>query len=370
MRVSPVRIILAAVAVALGAPLAAQDIPAKLADSTFWRMVTEFSEPDGYFRSENLVGNEMSLQYVIPELKRTTKPGGVYLGVAPDQNFTYIVALRPKIAFIVDIRRGNFLEHMMYKALIEMSANRSQFLSLLFSKPLVPNLADSSSADALLNAYYNSTTSNALYQANLAAIKEHLTKKHGFALSQSDFAGLDYVYGAFYSAGPGLNYNFSTGGGGRGGTSMPTYWDMMVATDLQGAYHAYLATEATFKYLKDMETNNLIVPLVGNFAGDKSLRTVGKYLKDHNATVTAFYTSNVEQYLFQQGDEWARFFANVATLPLDATSTFIRSIPSNGRSAGPGFSLYLTLGSMAEHVKAFNEGRIRSYNDVIAMSHY
>lgn len=123
----------AALAVAT-ASAAAQNIPDRLADSTFWRLMTEFSEPWGTFRSENFVSNETSFQWVIPELRATIKPGGVYLGVAPDQNFTYIVALKPSIAFIVDIRHQNAMQHLLFKALIAMSATRAEFLARLLSR--------------------------------------------------------------------------------------------------------------------------------------------------------------------------------------------------------------------------------------------
>src|SRR5688500_650149 len=123
------------------APAAASRVPARLADSTFWRMITEFSEPDGYFRSDNLVSNETTFQHVIPELVRTLGAGGVYLGVGPDQNFTYMVALRPRIAFIVDIRRGAMLQHLLYKALVELSDDRAAFLALLFGRPAPAGLA-------------------------------------------------------------------------------------------------------------------------------------------------------------------------------------------------------------------------------------
>src|SRR2546430_14944461 len=95
--------------------------------------ISEFSEPNGYFRADNFVSNETTFQYVIRELKKVT-PGGVYLGVGPDQNFTYVVAMRPKIAIIFDIRRQNMLQHLMYKALIEMSSDRADFISRLFSR--------------------------------------------------------------------------------------------------------------------------------------------------------------------------------------------------------------------------------------------
>jgi hypothetical protein len=77
--------------------------------------------------------------------------------------------------------------------------------------------------------------------------------------------------------------------------------------------------------IRDMERRNLIVPLVGDFAGTKAIRAVGTYLKEHGAVVSVFYASNVEQYLFQQGDDWRRYYSNVAALPLDSSSTFIRS---------------------------------------------
>src|SRR4029078_6428705 len=90
-----------------GSPLASEDLPKHVSDAAFWKLATDFSEPGGYFRSDNFVSNEEMFQVVLPDLKKTKKPGGVYLGVGPDQNFTYIVALQPKLAFIFDIRRQN-----------------------------------------------------------------------------------------------------------------------------------------------------------------------------------------------------------------------------------------------------------------------
>ena len=92
---------------------AQQGVPARLADSTFWRLMNDYSEPWGTFRSENFVSNETALQGVLPKLVRRVPPGGVYIGVAPDQNFTMITALRPSIAFIVDIRHQNAMQHLM-----------------------------------------------------------------------------------------------------------------------------------------------------------------------------------------------------------------------------------------------------------------
>jgi hypothetical protein len=113
----------------------AQGQPEWLADSTFWRIVTTFSEPSGYFASDNYVSNENEWQYIIPAKLASFDRGGAYIGVGPEQNFTYIAAFQPRIAFICDIRRQNMLQHLMYKALIEMSADRADLMSMLFARP-------------------------------------------------------------------------------------------------------------------------------------------------------------------------------------------------------------------------------------------
>src|SRR5688572_12660364 len=138
-RRSLARVVLATMFVAglaVVAPSCAREstIPDRLDDSTFWSMVNELSEPGGYFHSDNFVSNELGFQYVIPEMLSSIGTGGVYVGVGPDQNFTYVAALRPRIAFIVDIRRQNMLQHLMYKALIEMSSDRADFLGRLFAR--------------------------------------------------------------------------------------------------------------------------------------------------------------------------------------------------------------------------------------------
>lgn len=353
----------------------AQELPSRLADSTFWRLVTDFSEPGGWFRSDNFVSNEMAFQTVIPTLQRTTRPGGVYLGVGPDQNFTYIVALRPTLSFIFDIRRGNLEEQLLYKAVIEMSATRADFLSRLFSRPRPAGLDTAASADSLIDAFARVPSSDSLYRQNLAAVNAWLTVHHGFALGDSDLAGIAYVYSAFAAAGPDLTYNFGNGRGGgyRGfGRGMPTYAELMVQTDGAGVHRSYIASEANYRVLRQAELDNAIVPLVGNFAGDKAIRAVAAWLRTRHATVTAFYLSNVEQYLWNGGDDGRTFLGNVATLPLDSTSTFIRAVFGGGGFRGGGGGMGMRgptlLASMLDQLTAFRDGRINSYYDVIQLS--
>src|SRR5215475_10989765 len=107
---------------------AADTIPNQIDDEAFWKFIAASSESGGAFQSENFLSNETGFQAVIPALKELTKPGGVYMGVGPEQNFTYIAAIRPKIAFIIDFRPQNMLEHMIYKVLFELSSDRADFI--------------------------------------------------------------------------------------------------------------------------------------------------------------------------------------------------------------------------------------------------
>ena len=115
------------------AQTSASRLPPRLSGQEFLSLMTELSEADGFFRSDNLVSNELFMQRVIPDLTRVVKPGGVYLGVGPEQNFTYMAAVKPAMAFIIDVRRGNLQLHLMYKALFELSSDRADFVSRLFS---------------------------------------------------------------------------------------------------------------------------------------------------------------------------------------------------------------------------------------------
>jgi hypothetical protein len=227
----------------------------------------------------------------------------------------------------------------MYKALFEMSANRADFVGRLFSRKRPAGLTLRSSAGELMQAYLAATPADeATFAANLKAIDDHLTKTRSLPLDADDLAGIEYVYRSFHKFGPGIFYTASING--RPGSAI-TYAALMAATDTVGRNRTYLASEENFTLVKALEQSNLIVPIVGDFAGPKALRSVGAFLKEHGVTVSAFYVSNVEEYL-QRNGVWPKFSANVASMPLDPASLFIR--PSVARSVN-------ALGEMAEETK-------------------
>lgn len=339
-------------------PSAPSELSDRLTDQQFWDLVTGLSEPGGYFDSDNLISNEDTFQTVIPELIRRIPAGGVYLGVGPEQNFPYIIAVRPKLAFITDIRRGNLHVQLLYKALIERSVSRAEFLSRLFARRLPAGSETQNAIEQLLGALSSAPVDRRYFEETLSEIVERLTKRHGFALESGDIAGLRYVYEQFVSGGPSLRFVSS-----RPGNWYPTFAELQVATDGQGVRHGYLATEDAFRQLKAMEERNAIVPVVGNFGGPKALRAIGAYVASHHAVVSVFYTSNVERYLFQ-GGLWPTFIGNVAALPLDENSTFIRSCFDNCSSFGGSRSVTL-LGSMQALIDDVRAARVRSYGDVL-----
>lgn len=344
-------------------------IPERLSDKEFWELSTELSEPAGFFRSDNLVGNEVTLQHPVPELIKRTPRDGVYLGVGPDQNFVYIAAIRPRIAFIVDIRRLNVLQHLFYKSLFELSEDRAAFLSRLFARPRPEGLTDESSPVDLVVAFRDVEPDSALFSRSLEEMRTHLTRTHGFPLTDDDLAGIEYVYTAFFADGPDLTYSFGTGRGRFGGSRfMPSFGHLIAESDAFGVHRGYLATEESYRYVKSLQERNLIVPVTGDFAGPKALRAVGDWVRQRGATVTAFYTSNVEQYLFQSDMNWRNFFENVSSLPVDSASTFIRAIFNSGYQFSgqtPGPRSITLLCPIERHVREFKESRMETYYDVM-----
>ena len=330
---------LAAVVVALllaALPRAADGIPSRLSDHDFWQLSSDASEADGYFRSDNLTSNETAFLRVVPDLVSRTKAGQVYLGVGPEQNFSYIAATRPALAIIFDVRRGNLLIQLMYKAIFELTRNRADFVSMLFSRPRPERLTVDTPVADLFAAFTSAAGDEALYERNLRAIDDRLVKFHGLPLSARELEGIARIYRVFFDRGAAVRFS-------------PTYVDLMTAVDDAGMFRSFLASQANFTYVRELEANNLVVPIVGDFGGQKAIRSIGAYLKARGATVGAFYLSNVEQYLTQDG-KWGAFCRNVAALPLDASSTFIRS--TSGRGAGFGVGFVSSLGSMLSETRS------------------
>lgn len=384
-------------------PVTARARITTISDREFWRLVTEFSEPNGSFPAENFISNETEFQTVLPRLLDHPGTGGVYLGVGPDQNFTYIVNLRPTQAFIVDIRRQNLAQLLYYKALIEVSPTRGDFLSRLFARSKPSALRDSSSIDAWMTALAADPPNPDRADEIVRAALDRLEHTHHFELTDEDRSLIQHVAETFSEYGPDITYmpirsqtqvTRMVGGNGLAlrffnyASPFPTFADLMEETDGRGENRSYLSNEAAYGVLRDMERANAIIPIVGDFAGPHAIRRVGQYVAARHSTINAIYTSNVEQYLFGNG-VWQQYYDNVATLPLRDDSTFIRSyfptgavqiisqIPPPG-AAGDALTppraprrlvqSSSLLCSVKDLLKAVRDGNIATYYDVIQLS--
>ena len=342
-------------------------LPSEISDKDFWRMIVELSEPGGSYPYENFVSNEREVQDVIPALKVTTKPGGVYIGVGPEQNFTYVAALQSKLAFVIDIRRQNMLELLMYKALFELSPDRADFVGRLFSRVRPAGLDTKTSPADLFMAYSSAKADADLHAKNLQAIKASLTK-HGYQLNGDDLSKIEHVYDVFYQGGPGINYAFASPSTPPNLAGSPGYARMMNSTDAAGRNSAFLANEENYQYVREMQRKNLIIPLVGDFAGPAAIRNVARYLKERNSTIAVFYISNVEYYL----DDAQRqvFYANVAALPVTDSSMFIRHILGNPARLNltwwrPGMANVSTVAPMSDLIRAVQSGSHPTMQEII-----
>jgi hypothetical protein len=143
-----------------------------------------------------------------------------------------------------------------------------------------------------------------------------------------------------------------------------SYADLMTQDDGLSRNWSFLATEDRFQAIQGMQKRNLIVPLVGDFAGPTAILSVGKYAQDHAATVHAFYTSNVEEYLFADGRAWNEFCRNVLVLPVDSGSTFIRYVPN-----GLAYKQHRTMmtSKMSSTMRAYRGG-LQSYYALVSRS--
>lgn len=350
---------------------ASQSQPEKLSASEFSRIIRDFSEDGGYFRSDNFTSNEASYLHVVSRLQQLGATGGAYIGVGPEQNFTYIAKVRPKIAFIVDIRRQAMIQHLMFKAIFQMAPSRVQYLALLLSRPLPKNKeklpAPAAPINDILTFVSQLQPDDSTYSKNLSAVRKMIKDDFKFPLSESDQNSLDYVYKSFRTEGLDIAYRVD---GMRGGW-FPTFKELILQPDQNGKLGNFLATKEDYDFVRDLHRRNLIIPIVGDFAGRKALAAVGDYLRKNGFTVTAFYTSNVEQYLFQ-GAVFPGFAANVRKLPIDEHSLFIRAVP-NQRFVHParvaGHMITTLLQQITIFLKDFDSGLYQSYGELVT-THY
>ena len=293
--------------------------------------------------------------------------GGAYVGVGPDQNFSYIAQLKPSIAFIVDIRRDNMLLHLLFKALFELSQTRVEYLSLLCGRPVPATLDGWRTADIdRITAYVDAAARTSA--ADVAALRTRVDgaiRRFGVALSDDDFVTIDRFHRTFIDGG--LDLKFKTFAFGVR-SYFPNYRDLLLETDHAGQRSNYLASEDRFQFVRSLEQRDLVIPVVGNFVGTHALAAIGRLMTDRGVRLSAFYTSNVEFYLFTDRT-FPKFIDNLSQLPHTDRSVIVRSVFSGAIAslmpqAVPGYPSASIVQSMNELLEGYSSGAFHEYREL------
>ena len=330
------------------------------AQSTFAADIAALSEPAGYFDTDNLISNERSYLDVLPELKARGVKGGAYIGVGPDQNFSYIAAIRPDVVFIVDIRRDNLLLHLLFKSLFSLARTRVEFLALLLGRQVPADLESWRAAPIeRVVTHVQSAPLDARAISVVRARADEAITRTGVPLSQEDRATIDRFHRRFIDAGVDLRFQ-STGRPPQ--NHYPTYRDLLLSADEQGHRSNYLASEEAFQFIKDLQQRDLVIPVVGDLSGPRALSAIAARLRQRGQRLSAFYASNVEFYLF--GDaRFDRFVNNLSGLPRADHAVVIRSVFGRFAMGGGGSSSHVQ--PVSDLVTGYAKGRFRYYGELI-----
>jgi len=350
-----------ALAIVVGVLVWAGQTPAT--SRTFAADIAALSEPGGYFDTDNLISNERSYLHVVPALRALSQQRGAYLGVGPDQNFSYIAHLRPSIAIVIDIRRDNLLLQLLFKALFEMAPTRAAYLGLLTGRAPPGPARATGDLESIVRHVDRTPALAPAERSGLQARIAGVIDRFGLPLSAADHRTIAGLHSRFIDAGLGLQFNSS---GRPPQYNYPTYRDLLLETDRAGVRRSFLATDEAFAFVKALQARDLVIPVVGDLAGSKAVAAVGNFLAARGERVSAFYVSNVEFYLFRQGS-FARFVANLERLPRAPDGLIVRSVFS-GAHIEPGYNSASVTQPMADLVSGFAAGRFRQYGEIIAAS--
>src|SRR5262249_27428204 len=200
------------------------------AAQSFADRIEQLSEPGGDFDTDNLISNERSYLDVVTGLKTAGVVGGAYIGVGPDQNFSYIAQIRPSIAFILDIRRDNLLLHLLFKALFAAAPTRVEYLALLTGRPTPehPEMWREATLERIVEHIDSLSPADRDFERRLDRRVHDAIAGFGLALSAADFATIERFHHTFVNAGLSLKFE-SRGRPPR--DVYPTFRDLLLATD-------------------------------------------------------------------------------------------------------------------------------------------
>lgn len=347
------------------APASASVAADSLGIDQFAALVRRLSDSGGYFDTDNLISNESSYLHPLTTLERLGVRGGAYIGVGPDQNFSIIARVNPRIAFITDIRRDNLLHHLLFKALFELSRNRTEYVARWLGRAVpteIDQLRDQP-IDSIVAWAARTPSTTAGADAAVRAVRARV-QRYGLALSSTDLTTIERFHRTFIAQGPALRFT-STGRAPR--DYYPTLGQLMTERDRTGKQASYLANDRQFQVVKSLERRNLVIPVVGDLSGPNTLPRIGTVLRERGDSLSVLYASNVEDYLIRDG-RFAAYAAHVARLPRRANSVIIRSWfggPGSHPASVPGYYTTNLVQTVTSFAADSAVSRVRSYRELV-----
>ncbi len=325
-------------------------------DVRFGTVVGRLSETENGPAADNFVSNEDSYPRVVGELKREAPKGGVYLGVGPDQNFTFLAACAPRLGFIVDFRRRNMLLHLLQKALINLSADRIAYLTRLTSRVPGP-LPQTPSTNELVAAFTSVPLDRERLHASIDDVRAVLRPFD--LLNDEDWRLLATIQSRL--AGPGLEARFLAL------KMYPTLGQLIRTPDREGGPAHWLATEASYQVVRGLQLGDRLLPIVGDFGGEGRLKKLRSWLVEHQQEISVFYISDVEFFLLRNA-RFETYVEALSSLPWHGQAVLIRSstreIKHPERFGGD--STTTIVRRVSTFLKAAHSGKIQTVDDLFA----
>lgn len=323
-------------------------------DETFDGLIRSLSEPQSGPHADNLITNEDSFGRVTGSLQRMVSPGNVYIGVGPDQNFSYIARSHPSIAFVLDYRRRNLRLHLLHKALFMLSDDRVSYLTRLTARrpaglPREPNV------DQLVQSFSTAPFDEALMERTRSEVLG-LVRALG-VLDESEEVDLQTIQTRL--AGPGMDAKF---------LAMPIYprFGKLIRTPGRDGQPAHmLASETTYRTVRDAQRGDLLIPLVADLAGVGALPRLRDWLRQKRQAVSVIYVSDVEFFLLKD-NRFDAYVENLDRLPRTEDAVIIRSSTReiDHPERVPGDSATTIIRPLSPFLDAAKQGRIRTPDDL------
>jgi hypothetical protein len=230
------------------------------------------------------------------------------------------------------------LEHMFYRGCFEVGKTRAEFLSALLARRPLARLEDAGrrASDGgsppesvgfapLQAAFLGAEGVRELRDQGVARTRAVLDRLH-VVRAPGDDDEIARIHDAFFTRGLSLAYTMK--GSQR---KYPTLAETASARDALGAPATYLASEESYARVRRLVLENRVLPIVGDFGGKHALNAVAADMRARELVLGAFYTSNVEQYLFD-ARSYKTFALSVKAMPRDDASLIVRVWFDTGRA--------------------------------------